>query len=172
MFAGVPPANCSLAIVIQPQNTMPVQPIFHLAQEANCKEILHMMEDFYSIDMYPFNRGDAENNLRLFLIAEHLGRIWIIEDKAQIIGYAILTYCFSFEFKGKTAFIDELFIREAYRGKGIGGQVIDFLIQQAPLLNLRALHLEVERHNERGNRLYLKKGFMGHKRFLMTRFID
>lgn len=135
-------------------------------------ELLHMMEDFYSLDQYPFNRDSTAQNMHLFLASEHLGRIWGIMYKKETIGYVILTFCFSFEFKGRTAFIDELYLKEAYRSKGIGGQVVNFAIQQAKELTLKALHLEVEPHNEKGNKLYLNKGFKQHNRFLMTKRIE
>jgi len=135
-------------------------------------ELLHMMEDFYSLDQYPFNRDSTAQNMHHFVASEHLGKIWMIVYKKETIGYVILTFCFSFEFKGRTAFIDELYLKEAYRSRGIGGQVVNYAIQQAKELALTALHLEVEPHNEKGNKLYLNKGFKLHNRFLMTKRID
>jgi GNAT superfamily N-acetyltransferase len=146
-------------------------PEFQLACQDDSSSLLNMMEEFYSIDQYPFKRGTASDNIRLFLSNESLGRIWMIRLDGETIGYVILTVCFSFEFQGKTAFIDELFIVAGARGKGIGGKVIEFVVQQAEHLQIKALHLEVERHNVTGNRLYLSRGFKEHNRFLMTRLI-
>ena len=81
----------------------------------------------------------------------------------------VLAACLSFEFKGFPALIDELYLMDSYRGKGIGGQVIDFVEAQAQLMQIKALHLEVERHNEQGKKLYEKKGFKEHGRALMTK---
>lgn len=135
-------------------------------------QLLRMMEDFYSIDQYPFNPQTTEQLMHEFAANAHLGTIWTIINKKETIGYIILTFCFSFEFKGRTAFIDELYLTEAYRSRGIGGQVVNFAIQQAKELSLKALHLEVEPHNEKGNKLYLNKGFKLHNRFLMTKRIE
>ena len=50
--------------------------------------------------------------------------------------------------------------------------MIDHIDEHAQELGIKALHLEVERHNEKGKRLYIKKGFKEHERALMTkRFI-
>lgn len=46
------------------------------------------------------------------------------------------------------------------------GRIVD---TQVPQLGLKALHLEVERHNEKGKKLYVKKGFKEHERALMTK---
>lgn len=135
-------------------------------------ELLHMMEDFYSLDDYPFDPDSTMHNMHHFIGSEHLGKIWMVVYRKEIIGYIILTFCFSFEFKGRTAFIDELYLKEIYRGRGIGGQVVNFAIQQARALTLKALHLEVEPHNEKGNKLYLNKGFKQHNRLLMTKRME
>jgi GNAT superfamily N-acetyltransferase len=142
---------------------------YSLAGEKDIPLLLQMMERFYAIDGYHFDSPVSRANLESFISNEYLGRIWLIANESAIIGYVVLTFCFSFEFKGRTAFVDELFLNESYRGKGIGGQVLDFVDGHAKELGLKALHLEVERHNEKGKRLYVKKGFKEHERALMTR---
>lgn len=144
---------------------------FESVNKNHFSELLLMMQEFYAIDGYPFNRELAISNLQFFTASENIGRIWVIKTADEIAGYVILTFYFSFEFGGKTAFVDELFLRPAYRGKGIGGIVLDFISEKAEEFSLKALHLEVERHNEGGNRLYAKKGFKEHKRALLTKMV-
>lgn len=151
---------------------MRVEVQFEPASAADFTELLSMMEEFYAIDGYPFNRSLVASNLQLFTASETFGKLWMIKNEQETAGYVILTFCFSFEFGGRTAFIDELFLKHHFRSKGIGNKVIDFVKEQAKELGLKALHLEVERHNEKGNRLYIKKGFKEHKRSLMTKMID
>jgi GNAT superfamily N-acetyltransferase len=139
------------------------------AEEKDIGLLLDMMSRFYAIDGYHFDSTISRSNVSAFIANEQLGRIWLIVIDSEMAGYLILTFCFSFEFKGKTAFVDELFLHETYRGKGIGGQVLDFVDQQSQELQLKALHLEVERHNDKGKRLYIKKGFKEHERALMTK---
>lgn len=133
--------------------------------------ILEMMEAFYAIDHYPFDRALNEQNLHEFLNTEHLGRLWLIQDGASVIGYLVLAYGYSFEYKGRDAFLDEFFLREAYRSRGIGKLTIDFLIEQAALLGVKVIHLEAERHNEKALRLYEGKGFATKGRFLLTKYL-
>jgi GNAT superfamily N-acetyltransferase len=137
--------------------------------EKDVASVLDMMARFYAIDGYPFEDQVSRENMRLLIANENLGKAWLILNDEDIIGYVVLTFCFSFVFRGRTAVVDELFLEERYRGKGIGGQVMDFIDAQAQALNLNALHLEVERHNEKGKKLYVKKGFKEHERILMTK---
>jgi ribosomal protein S18 acetylase RimI-like enzyme len=146
--------------------------IFKEAEIKNIPEIVNMMQAFNAIDNYPFDAELRKKNLLQFILTRDLGRLWMIFDRTSIVGYMALTFGFSFEFKGRDAFVDELFIKEKYRSQGIGSQAIDFALRQAKPLGVKAIHLEVEKHNEKGNRLYTKKGFKEHNRFLMTKFID
>lgn len=142
---------------------------FRLAGKNDFATLLSMMANFNAIDGYHFDEATTRKNLEKFISNEQLGKLWLIYAEENTIGYVVLAACFSFEFKGFTAFIDELYLVESYRGKGIGGEVINFVEEQAQLMEIKALHLEVERHNEKGKKLYEKKGFKEHGRALMTK---
>jgi ribosomal protein S18 acetylase RimI-like enzyme len=77
----------------------------------------------------------------------------------------------SLEFGGRDAFIDELYVRPAYRGQGIGTKVLKFADEVCRSAGVQALHLEVERKNVKAQTFYRKVGFQDHDRYLMTRWI-
>ena len=129
--------------------------------------ITQMMQDFYAIDNYPMDVEVAKNLFQEFISNEHLGKSWLIYSENEIVGYIILTYIFSFEYGGKIAFLDELFIKETARGKGIGKEAIQFIQREVPKLSLKLLYLEVEPHNENAQKLYLTHDFEFHNRKLM-----
>ena len=129
--------------------------------------ITQMMQDFYAIDNYPMDVEVAKNLFQEFISNEHLGKSWMIYSENEIVGYIILTFIFSFEYGGKIAFVDELFIKETARGKGFGKEAIQFIQQEVPKLSLKLLYLEVEPHNENAQKLYLAHDFELHNRKLM-----
>ena len=129
--------------------------------------ITQMMQDFYAIDNYPMDVEVAKNLFQEFISNEHLGKSWLIYSENEIVGYIILTFIFSFEYGGKIAFVDELFIKETARGKGIGKEAIQFIQREVPKLSLKLLYLEVEPHNENAQKLYLAHDFEFHNRKLM-----
>ncbi len=86
-------------------------------------------------------------------------------------GYVVLTFGFSLEFKGRDAFVDEIYFRESHRGRGLGRQAIDLLVETCRSLGVRALHLEVGRENDSALEFYKRNGFVNHGRSLMTRWI-
>ncbi len=88
------------------------------------------------------------------------GRILLVQTPgAGIAGYAVLAFGFSLEFGGRDAFLDELFIAESFRGKGIGRAALAAVCAWARHQGLCALHLEVERDNKTAKNLYTQAGF-------------
>ena len=146
---------------------------YEIANPTHLPHLLAMQKDFYAIDNYPFSAEKAEPVLRHFLATPALGTIWMIktEESPTIMGYVALTFCYSFEFGGRIAFLDELFLKTEYRHQGLGSQVLAYVLEQAQQLGLRVLHLEAERHNQAGKALYHKFGFRDHDRHLMTKIL-
>lgn len=129
--------------------------------------ITQMMRDFYAIDNYPIEIEVSKKLFKEFISNENLGKAWLIYDDSEVIGYVILTFIFSFEYKGRIAFIDELYLKHVARGKGIGAKTLEFIKEQIPKLSLKLLYLEVEHHNENAQRLYIANDFVIHNRKLL-----
>ena len=140
---------------------------FKTLEISDIEVITQMMQDFYAIDNYPMDVEVAKKLFQEFISNEHLGKSWLIYSENEIVGYIILTFIFSFEYGGKIAFVDELFIKETARGKGFGKEAIQFIQQEVPKLSLKLLYLEVEPHNENAQKLYLAHDFELHNRKLM-----
>ena len=140
---------------------------FKTLEISDIEVITQMMQDFYAIDNYPMDVEVAKKLFQEFISNEHLGKSWLIYSENEIVGYIILTFIFSFEYGGKIAFVDELFIKETARGKGIGKEAIQFIQAEVPKLSLKLLYLEVEPHNENAQKLYLAHDFEFHNRKLM-----
>lgn len=140
---------------------------FKPLESVDIETIVPMMQDFYAIDNYPIDVAISKALFLEFLENEHLGRAWLIYFDNEVVGYIILTFIFSFEYKGTIAFLDELYLSEKARGKGIGKAAVDFIQSEARKLSLKIIYLEVEGHNQNAQQLYLSKDFTVHNRKLM-----
>ena len=140
---------------------------FKPLQTSDIETIVPMMQEFYAIDNYPIDVAISKALFLEFLENSHLGRCWLIYSDEKIVGYVILTFVFSFEYKGTIAFLDELYISSKARGKGLGKTALDFIHKEAVSLSLKIIYLEVEGHNEVAQKLYLSKDFIVHNRNLM-----
>ncbi|HLA56814.1 MAG TPA: GNAT family N-acetyltransferase [Flavobacterium sp.] len=134
--------------------------------------IVPLMQEFYAIDGYPMDVELASTLFSTFIDNENLGQAWLIFSNDEIVGYVILTFIFSFEYKGKIAFIDELYLKDAARGKGIGRQTVGFIKAEAKNHQLKLIYLEVEHHNSNAQQLYLSADFEIHNRKFMRYKLD
>ena len=125
------------------------------------------MQEFYAIDNYSIDIKISKKLFEEFISDENLGKSYLIFVDNEIVGYTIITYVFSFEYKGKIAFIDELYIKETYRGKGIGSEIIKFIKNECHKLKLKLIYLEVENHNLKAQKLYIANDFEFHNRKIM-----
>jgi len=96
------------------------------------------------------------------------GGTWLIHHEGQPVGYVVLTICCSLEFHGRFALLDELFVGEPYRGRGIGAQALDFARDFCRARGLKAIRLETAWQNSRAIALYRRGGFEVDQRYLMT----
>lgn len=144
---------------------------FRAAEQADIEWLVEAMREFNRVDDYGFDANVARAALQKFINDSSLGGLWVIEGGDKSIGYVVLSFGYSFEFHGRDAFIDELFIEADYRGQGIGRQAIQFIEEQCKSAGVNALHLEVDRTNLAAQALYQKTGFKDHDRFLMTKWM-
>jgi len=149
-----------------------MQPQLRIATSGDLTLLVDFMRQFYAIDNYPFDAQIACQVMQQIVEDDSLGRVWLIDYAGAAIGYVVLTFGFSLEYRGRDAFIDELFLLDAYRGQGLGTQILQFVLDACPALGIHALHLEVEHSNVAGQRLYRKHGFIEHDRHLLTHMID
>ncbi|HLZ64143.1 MAG TPA: GNAT family N-acetyltransferase [Ktedonosporobacter sp.] len=146
---------------------------FRLAAHHDIDLLVEFMRQFYAIDNYDFKEPIARRGLQELIDDPSLGRLWLILKADRPIGYMALVFGYSLEYHGRGATLDELFITADQRGQGMGTQAIQFLIEACRELGLNALHLEVERANIAGQRLYRKFGFKDYdSRYLMTKMLD
>jgi ribosomal protein S18 acetylase RimI-like enzyme len=149
-----------------------MEPTFDVAESADVGILLEMISELAAHDGTPFFREPARGALEGLIARRELGRVWVIRAGGEAIGYVVLTLGYSLEFHGRDAFLDELYISPAHRGRGVGEKAIRFVEDACRKLGVKALHLEVERANTRAQSLYRRVGFKDHDRYLMTRMIS
>lgn len=144
---------------------------FFAAGIDDIETIMDMQRDFYAIDAYAFDKEAAKEALEIFINDARYGKLWLIMADGKLAGYVVLTLGYSFEFKGRDAFLDELYVLPEFRGNGIGSKTVEFVAEKAKEMEIKAIHLEVEMHNEAGKALYRNFHFQDHNRILMTRWL-
>ena len=145
---------------------------FKLADNYSLGTLLRLIREYYVYDGHEFNEAKVQGALKEIFNNSTLGKIWLLALNEEVIGYVILTFGFSVEFGGRDAFVDEFYIRDAYRGKGFGRKAIEFVEETAKKLGVKAVHLEVNRTNKNAQEVYRKLNFTDRSAYyLMTRLL-
>jgi GNAT superfamily N-acetyltransferase len=154
-------------------------PVLRRAARRDIPEIMAMMTDFHSEDRIPWHPREAQRAISELFANDAYGVFWLIEVDWQSIGFLVLTFGFSLEFHGRTAFVDEFYVRPEFRGQGIGTkalhhigtkalhQMMAYCVRQA----IRTVHLEVEQSNPRVHRLYERAGFEDRGFYILSKWI-
>lgn len=122
------------------------------------EEVIEMMRVFYSSPAVLTNgseeifKSDVENCINDNPYLE--GYVFTEDD--IVMGYAMIAKSFSTEFGKRCIWIEDIYIKQEHRGKGIGSRFLNFIEQKYPDAILR---LEVEEENERAVKVYQKNGF-------------
>lgn len=152
----------------------PSNPIgaYREARHEDIPALLQLMRLFYAEDNYPFSETGARRALAEFLENPAYGVLLVAVADDSISGYVAVAFGFSFEYGGRDAFIDEVFVECALRGRGIGEALLQRAIAICMDHGVQAVHLEVEPRKERTAQFYRRHGFRDHNRILMTRRIN
>uniref|UniRef100_UPI00405613C9 GNAT family N-acetyltransferase n=1 Tax=Agathobacter sp. TaxID=2021311 RepID=UPI00405613C9 len=122
-------------------------------------EVKEMMRVFYASPAVLSNgseeifQNDIENCIS---DSPYLEGYVFVGSHGEIGGYAMVAKSFSTEFGKPCMWIEDLYMKPQYRGKGIGSQFFSFIEEKYPDAILR---LEVEEENERAVYVYKKCGF-------------
>lgn len=133
---------------------------FHIRkmQKEDKDSIISMMQTFYSSDAVSTNgsieifENDFENCVNNSPYLEG----YVFYNEKEIQGYAMIAKSFSTEFGKACYWIEDLYIKPAYRGFGIGTEFFSYIEKLYPDVIFR---LEVEKENERAVHVYEKCGF-------------
>jgi ribosomal protein S18 acetylase RimI-like enzyme len=140
---------------------------------ADVDSLLLLMRHMQSDDPWAetFQESWVRRNLAELLADSRYGLIYLARENDIQIAYLVICFDFSLEYRGKGAWIDELFVEPAHRGQGIGTRLLDLAETASREHGAQTLHLEVN-HGNRAIELYRRRAFVDHHRYLMTKWLS
>ena len=103
-----------------------------------------LYSDFDNVWSYNVLKQELENENTTYIIAK---------EKEEVVGFAGISVCID------EATLNNIVVKKTCRGRGIGGELLESLIDICSDLNLKTFTLEVNTTNEPAIRLYKKFGF-------------
>ena len=123
-------------------------------------DFVEMCKDFYSSDAVTHNV--EENNFlktyELCLTDNPYAEGYFIVADGQNAGYCLLSYTYSNEAGGINAWIEEIYLKQEFRGKGLGKRVLSEL-EKLILPETVRIRLELTPVNISAMKLYEKCGY-------------
>ena len=116
--------------------------------------------EFYASDAVSHNipKIYLERAFDELMRSEERLNAYLFEVNGVVVGYALIAKMFSCEAGGICCMIEELYIREAYRGNHLASDFFEFIAQTRPN-EVKRFRLEAVPDNERAIKLYKRYGF-------------
>ena len=133
-------------------------------------DVLRMMRELYDEDGQDLavNPATFPSTIDYLLANPASGRIVLFTDSRVLHGYALLVSYWSNEWGGVVLLLDELFVDEEFRGRGLGTSFLKYLEHERPF-GAVVVALEVSARNARARALYESMGFTDRHLKMMTR---
>lgn len=119
---------------------------------------LSFLHKFYHSEavLHPTDRQLHLNIFNEIIRSDTYLLCYVFSLDGEDVGYALLSKSFCPEVGGSIVWIEQLYINEEHRGKGIAGKFLSFIEKEFSPDRIR---LEVEEDNENAIRLYKKNGY-------------
>ena len=127
-------------------------------EENDRRPVKWLMEEFYATDAVATNGSEEifDADIDACVGSSPYLEGYVFEDDGRVFGYAMLAKSFSTEYGKPCIWIEDIYLKEEYRGYGIGSRFLSFIEEKYPNSIFR---LEAEEENERALHVYKKNGF-------------
>lgn len=121
-------------------------------------EYIRMAEDFYNSPavLSPVPASHFEATFDEITNGSAYAEAFIFEYDKEIAGYGLIAKTYSQEAGGVVIWIEEIYVKEKFRSKGLGSEFIEYVKENIPAKRYR---LETEPDNHKAQKLYKRHGF-------------
>ena len=133
--------------------------ILHLATAADLDRLEPMVAAYHALEGIATDAEKRRAALEPLLDGSPHGAVWMIGPRMSPVGYIAVSFGWSIELGGLDGVLDEFWIREKIRGRGMGTEALNALQKALEAAGVVALSLEVAHGNEKAERLYRRAGF-------------
>ena len=127
--------------------------------ESDRGEMLDMFDEFYHSPgvMHAVPKSHFERTLNEVFGGSPFVDCYIFEQNGKAAGYGQLSLTYSNEAGGICVWIEEIYVRPEFQGKGLGSDFLNFV--KTEYKNAARLRLEIEPDNDGARKLYKRMGF-------------
>lgn len=121
---------------------------------------LEMSKSFYQSEavLHPVPEQHFLQTFQLAALGNPYMRGLMIEEGGKRAGYALISFTYSNEVGGMVLLLEELYLADEFRGRGLGTKVINWIREEYDGL-VKRYRLEVTQQNTGACKLYERLGF-------------
>lgn len=132
------------------------------ARAADIPVLCRLLERLFSIERdFVVDPARQQRGLELLLAQGEAARLFVAEKGGAVIGMCSAQVLISTAEGGAVAVVEDVVVDEAWRGHGIGTQLLDAVGEWARERGLRRLQLLADRTNEPALAFYSRLGWQG-----------
>lgn len=125
------------------------------ATQADFPAILSMIKELAAFEHEEDNVTNTVEQMKKE--QKHFCALVAENDKKELIGFAVYFYAY-YTFVGKSIYLDDIYIKEAYRGQKVGSKLLDKFLEIARKENCKRARWQVLNWNEKAIKMYEKYG--------------
>jgi GNAT superfamily N-acetyltransferase len=129
------------------------------AQLSDVTTLATLMIEFYAEADFTLNREAAQRTFEQLIRGPERGCVWILECDAGVAGFVVLTLAYAMEYGGLRGFVDDFFVRLAFRKQGLGALALARVKAHCLATGVRALFVQTGSDNGPARRVYKRAGF-------------
>lgn len=129
-------------------------------KEADRELYLTLVKEFYSSEavLHPIPAEYMTATFEEMMRSGDYVRGYLLSAGEETAGYALISLTFSQEAGGRVAWIEEIYIRPAFRGRGLGKEFFTYMEEHVES-KVKRMRLELEPDNRQAKKLYEALGY-------------
>lgn len=133
--------------------------LVRLAQLSDVTTLATMMIDFYAEADFALNREAAQRTFEQLIRWPERGCVWVLDCDSMAAGFIVLTTAYAMEYGGLRGFVDDFFVRPAFRKRGLGAAALATVKAHCLAIGVRALFVQAGPDNDPAQSVYKRAGF-------------
>jgi len=130
-----------------------------LATPDQREAVIELINELWTFDNIEADRDNINRAVDLIFSRPGLAEIHLLYEGDKVAGYFILVPSFGIEYGGLYVVLDELFVREPFRRRGLGRQIVNFVLDRCREQGWLVIEVMAYEENKTAQYFYGSHGF-------------